>query len=119
MAEQIVIHTFVILFLLMISGNVQLNPGPDRAAATYNTPGDFKCQWGLDLMYTNVQILVAKLDFVRIWVFTFHSDVIVVSESCLSKTVLDSLLDIFSDGYNVYRTDRRQRGGGSCNLDKN
>lgn len=53
--------------------------------------------------------LLSKLDFVRILADSTGADVIVLSETWLNKSVSNA--DI-SHGYNVYRTDRPQKGGG-------
>lgn len=45
---------------------------------------------------------------INIWVHSADADVIVISESWLSKSVMDK--DIIIDSYNVYRADV---GGGS------
>lgn len=99
----------LIVLLLLISGNVQPNPGPDSAIC-FNTPADFKSRAGLGFIHLNVRSLIAKIDIIRIWAHSTEADVIVLSETWLSKSVLNE--DISIDGYNVYRTDRPRRGGG-------
>ena len=88
---------------------MQPNPGPD-SALSFNTPADFKLRTGLDFIHLNVRSMIAKMDMIRIWAYSTNADVIVISETWLSKSVLDK--DIGIDGYNVYRTDRPKRGGG-------
>ena len=51
-----------------------------------------------------------KIDFVRIWAQTTSADIIIISESWLSKSIGDDVVSI--DGYNLYRADRPKRGGG-------
>ena len=53
---------------------------------------------------------VVKIGGVRIWAKSTDADVMVFSETWLSKSVFDK--DICISGYNVYRTDRDKKGGG-------
>lgn len=46
----------------------------------------------------------------RIWAHSTDADVIVLSETWLSKSVSDNNINI--SGYNAFRTDCPQRGGG-------
>jgi exonuclease III len=58
--------------------------------------------------------VIIKIGFcmqpVRIWAKSNDADVIVFSETWLSKSVFDK--DICIRGYNVYRTDWVKKGGG-------
>lgn len=54
-------------------------------------------------MHLNVRSLIAKMNKICIWAYSTYADVIVLSETWLSKSVLDK--DINVDGYNVYRTE--------------
>ena len=54
--------------------------------------------------------MLSKIDGVRIWAKSTDADVIVFSETWLSKSVFDK--DNCISGYNVYRTDRAKKGGG-------
>lgn len=47
---------------------------------------------------------------VRIWVKSTDADIVVISETWLTKSIADN--DINMVGYNVYRTDRPEKGGG-------
>lgn len=98
----------LVILLLLISGNVQPNPGPDMQCL--QTPSDFKSRSGLGIFHLNVRSLLSKMDGVRIWAKSTDADIIVFSETWLSKSVLDT--DICITGYNVYRTDRVKKGGG-------
>lgn len=48
--------------------------------------------------------LLPKMDMVRIWVKSTGADVVIISETWLSKSINNE--DIYIFGYNVYRTDR-------------
>ena len=60
-----------------------------------------------------MQSLISKLDIVRIWVNTNDADIVVLSETWLTKSVHDK--DICIDGYNVFRADRPNKGCWSHN----
>lgn len=74
----------LIALLLLMSGNVQPNPGPDTPIG-FNTPADFKERSGLGFFHLNVRSLVPKMDMLRIWAHSTDTDVIVLSETWLSK----------------------------------
>ena len=50
------------------------------------------------------------MDTLRIWVKSTDADIVVTSETWLTKSIADN--DICIDGYNVYRANRPKRGGG-------
>ncbi len=66
-----------------MSGNVQPNPGP----IGFITPADFKERSGLGFFHFNVRSLVPKMCMLRIWAHSTDTDVIVLSETWLSKSV--------------------------------
>ena len=72
-----------ITFLLLLSGNVQSNPGPDIL-----TPAELSSQSGLKFLHINVRSLLPKLDFVNIWIKTANPDVFMLSETWLKKNIL-------------------------------
>jgi len=99
----------LVIILLLISGNVQPNPGPDSIKLC-DTAEDFKSRSGLGIIHLNVRSLKLKLDMVNLWVRSTDADIVVLSETWLTKPVLDA--DIGIEGYNVYRSDRPKRRGG-------
>ena len=98
----------MIMPVLMISGDVQSNPGPDSDCI--QTAADFNARSGLGIIHLNVRSLLPKIDFVRVWAQTTNADIIVISESWLNKSINDN--DISINGYNISRADRIKRGGG-------
>lgn len=111
--DKISRRKLLIFILLLISGNVQPNPGPTDSLlrnSGFNTPSDFKTRTGLGFIHLNARSLISKLDMLRIWAHSTDADIIVISETWLNKSTLDN--DICIDGYKVYRTDRPSRGGG-------
>ena len=69
-----------IILLLLLSGNVQSNPGPYIL-----TPAELSSQSGLKFLHMNVRSLVPKLDFVNIWIKTANPDVFMLSETWHKK----------------------------------
>lgn len=100
----------MIKLLLMLSGNIQPNPGPANTLQSLSTPSDFKNRHGLGFIHLNVRSLVPKMDMIKIWANTTKTDIIIVSETWLKKSVPDKLILI--EGYKVYRSDRIGKGGG-------
>lgn len=99
----------LIIILLLVSGNVKPNPGPD-AYKLCHTPEEFKSRAGLGIIHLNVRSLMSKLDMVKVWVKSTDADIVVLSETWLTNSTLDK--DIGIEGYHVYRSDRPKKGGG-------
>lgn len=57
---------FFILLLLLLSGNVQSNPGPPLK--NISTPDEFRARTGLGILHLNVRSLFPKIDIIKIWV---------------------------------------------------
>lgn len=103
----------IVVLLLLISGNVQPNPGPTtNAQQGLSTPADLKNSSGLGLMHINVRSLLSKskMDMVRIWASMTDADVIVLSETWLKRIVSNDGIAIAD--YNVFRVDRESGTGG-------
>ena len=98
----------MIVLLLLLSGNIELNPGPDINCL--RTPCDFKSRSGLGVVHLHVRSLLPKLDLVKIWASSTDTDVLVLSETWLKKSITDK--DIAIKGYNVFRCDRPRKGDG-------
>lgn len=100
-------HTVIsiVLLLLLLSGNVQPNPGPDLLQTIYS-PCDCKNRSG----HFNVRSLLPKMDILRLWVDETDMDIMVLSETWLKSTITDNMIAI--DGYNIFRADRSGKGGG-------
>uniref|UniRef100_A0A3B3HCE9 Reverse transcriptase domain-containing protein n=1 Tax=Oryzias latipes TaxID=8090 RepID=A0A3B3HCE9_ORYLA len=98
----------MIILLLLLSGNVQPNPGPE--VQCIQTPTDLKLISGLKIIHLNVRSLAPKMDMVKIWFTSTEADIVIISETWLTKSITNE--DINVNGYNVYRTDRPKKGGG-------
>lgn len=99
---------WLIFLLLLLSGNVQPNPGPELQCIPL--PSDVKSMSGLSVIHLNVRSLLPKMDLLRIWVNLTDADIVVLSETWLTKSITD--MDIGMGGYNVFRADRPRKGGG-------
>lgn len=95
----------LIILLLLLSGNIQPNPGPE-----VQTPSDFKFLPGLKIIHLNVRSLLPKIYQIRIWVRSTGADIVVISETWLNKSISDN--DVCIDGFQIYRVDRLAKGGG-------
>ncbi|KAK0133577.1 hypothetical protein N1851_030903 [Merluccius polli] len=95
--------------------NVQPNPGP--FLKNISTLDEFRARSGLGILHLNVRSLLPKIDTIKIWVQTTETDILVLSETWLNKSVSDK--DICINGYNVFRCDRPKKGGGVAIYIKN
>lgn len=58
--------------MLLMSGNVQPNPGPVTDMTSLQTPADFLKRSGIGFVHINVRSLLPKIDKVRIWAKNFE-----------------------------------------------
>lgn len=79
--------------------------GPDLNALSTACESKARSTLGI-----HVKSLPMKLDLVKIWVKSTHTDVVVLSETWLNKCMTDK--DIVIRGYNVFHCDRPRKGGG-------
>ena len=97
--------------ILILSGDISLNPGP-----VYNHhPPNLK-EWdkfkikGLHLLHLNVSSLLPKIDELRYIAKLSNAAVIGTTESKFDNCILDSETQI--DNYQILRCDRNKKGGG-------
>ena len=102
----------LILLLLLVSGNVNVNPGPlsSDGPLHLSTPADFANSHGLRFLHINARSLVRKLDLVKTWFIVAKPDIVVISETWLKPRVSDDVLHI--GGFNIFRCDRKGHAGG-------
>ena len=98
----------LILLLLLLSGNVQPNPGPELQCI--QTPSDSESLSSLKIVHLNVHSLLTKMDMVRIQAKSTDADIVVISETWQSKSIADEYINMV--GYNIFRTNRPKKGGG-------
>ena len=82
-------HTLrcIITLLLLLSGNVQPNPGLATTKLCLQTPTDFLNRTGIGFIHMNVKSLLPKMDTVKIWANSTNADIVVVSETCLRRCI--------------------------------
>jgi exonuclease III len=105
------------MLLLLLSGNVEPNPGPATTTMCLQTPADFLDRTCIGFIHMNVRSLLPKMDMGKIWANSTNADIMVASETWLSKSIPDSHVNL--DGYNLFRVDRRTKGGGVAIYTKN
>ena len=81
------------------------------------TPANFLNITGIGFTHMNMRSLLRKIDMVKIWANLTNADIMVASETWLSKSIPDSHVHL--DGYNLFRVDRRAKGGGVAIYAKN
>ena len=98
-------------FLLLLSGDVTLNPGPVQISPAINVniwePLNKK---GLHFLHININHLLPKIDELKCNANKTKTAVIGITESKLDHTVLD--LEINLPEYNILRYDRNRNSGG-------
>ena len=95
--------------LLLLSGDINLNPGPDQIFIDFNdTYNPFKHR-GLHFLHLNINSLVPKVDELRVIAKISNAAVIGISESKLDDSVLNPEVEI--NGYDLLRCDRNRHGG--------
>ena len=111
-----VLCSALIVLLLMISGNVRVHPGPSTVASPNSDLcsdicfTDFCSRKSLGFLHVNTRSLLPKMDQLKVWVHSSNPDVLVITETWLRKSVLNT--DVNFSGYNLYRQDRSSKGGG-------
>ena len=99
-------HTNFFRLILLLSGNINLNPGPTQILGTWLV---FK-KWGLHFVHLNINSLRSKIEeFTQITKDT-NAAVIGLSETNFDKTIFDS--DISIPNYNLIRQDQNRKSGG-------
>ena len=97
--------------ILILSGDITLNPGPvyNHHPPNLNKWGKFKIN-GLHLLHLSVNSLLPKIDELRYIAKLSNAAVKGIAESELDNCILDSEIQI--DNYQILRFDRNRNGGG-------
>ena len=93
----------------MRSGDINPNPGPVNSSAANPEPRqDGFNRRGLHTFYANARSIVNKLDLLELEMSQRNYDLIVLTETHLDHSILDS--EIFPSHYTVFRKDRTTSG---------
>ncbi|KAF3838781.1 hypothetical protein F7725_010549 [Dissostichus mawsoni] len=90
----------LILLLLLLSGNVNINPGPECFSASLHhlpTPNEFSCRQGLGFLHVNARSLVPKLDVFKTWFLVAKPDIVLIDSPTRinpAKPNNDTLIDV-------------------------
>ena len=96
----------LIVLLLMISGNVHVHPGPSTVASPNSDLcsdicfTDLLSRKSLGFLHVNTRSLLPKMDQWKVWVHWCNPDVLVITETWLRKSVLNT--DVNLSGYNLF-----------------
>ena len=106
-------------FLLLLSGDVSLNPGPFKISPAVNVniwePLNKK---SLDFLHININNLLSKIDELRCIANKAKAAIIGTTESKLDHIVPDHL-EVNLPGYDILRCDRNRNGDGvACHIRK-
>ena len=99
-------HTKFFRLILLLSGDINLNPGPTQILETWLV---FKKR-GLHFVHLNINSLSSKTEELRQIAKNTNSAVIGLSETKLDKTIFDS--EVSFPNYSLIRKDRNRKGGG-------
>ena len=105
-------------FLLLLSGDVSLNPGPvQRSPDIGSTIWDPLNKKGLHFLHININSLLSKKDEIRCIANKTKAAIIGITESELDHTVPNSGVNF--PGYDILQCDRNRNGGGvACYIRK-
>ena len=102
--------------LLLLSGDVELNPGPACPDGAPNRTSAAKrsklasVKKTLKIIHLNARSILRHLDDVQCLVTLQRPDIVAVCESWLSPSIIDA--EVSLTGYSLYRSDRSRSGGG-------
>ena len=107
----------LVLILIIRSGDVHVNPGPNNNMIHTTQPvisDDFQknSKKGLHFIHLNIRSLLPKLDELILLATKTNAAVIAITESWLDDSVEDSVVEVC--GYTILRHDRNRHGGGVC-----
>ena len=94
--------------ILILSGDIELNPGPVDRNQIKKEDFEVFNNKGLHFMHLNINGLLNKIDELRYIARSSNAAVIGITETKLGNTVYDS--EVTVDGYNTVRNDRKRNG---------
>ena len=111
----VAVLTSWMIFLTLLSGDIEVNPGPDSVEGSADSSSDSSISSmevlsnHLSIFHLNIQSIVPKLDLIKCEADAY--DVLVFSESWLKPEVRDENISI-ENFLPPFRTDRCDRLGG-------
>ena len=90
--------------ILILSGDIELNPGPADTNQIIKEDFEVFNNKGLHFMHLNINGLLNKIDELRYIARSSNAAVIGITETKLDNTVYDS--EVTVDGYNIVRNAR-------------
>ena len=103
-------HTKFFRLILLLSGDINLNPGPTQISETWSV---FKKR-GLYFVHLNINSLPSKIEELRQIAKFTNSVIIGLSETKLDKIIFDSEISILN--YSLIWKDRNRKSGRGCML---
>ena len=103
-------HSYFFRALLLLSGDIQFNPGPAINKINGDVSWEHFKRRGLHFIHLNISSLLPKIDELREIAKHSNASVIGITESKLDESVFDSEISI--EGYDIVRNDRNRHGGG-------
>ena len=98
--------------LLILSGDINLNPGPANRHQIKNHKFEVFTRKGLHFIHLNINSLLPKIDDLQYITKKSNAAVISISETKSDNTVYDS--EVAIDVYNIARSDRNKKGRGAA-----
>ena len=103
---------------LLLSGDINLNPGPVARHQLSDPKFEIFNNKGLHLIHLHVNSLLPKIDELRNIAKCSNAPVIGITETKLDNNVYDPEVTI--DGYSIVQNDRNRKGGGvACYIRSN
>ena len=96
--------------LILLSGDVSLNPGPSQYLPDNDDKFEPFCKSGSHFLHINVNSLLSKIDGLRDVMGHTRPAILEITESKLDSSASEQEVDI--SGYSILRSDRNRYGGG-------
>ena len=107
--KKIRITTWLYSVLLLLDGDVELNPGPKQSSINAFSI----CHWNLNSLSAHN---FAKIFLLKAYIAFYRSDIICISEKYLDSSTSPEDNNLEISGYNLIRSDHpsNKKGGGIC-----
>ena len=107
-------HKFYFRYILLLSGDINLNPGPFTDTFPFSNSSFSGSE---SRFHLGSKGLLPKIDEIRHMTKITNAAIVGIGETKLDESILSSEIDI--EGYDLLRLDRSRRGGGvACYVKK-